>query len=122
MVIRQGDVYWIDLGKPIGSGSGRLHPHVVIQNNVANQSRIGTVIVCMLTSNLDRAIAPGNVLLRRGEAGLPKRSVVNVSQVYTIDKGQLTERIGSLSPARIREILDGMLLLVEPREVDPVPS
>jgi mRNA-degrading endonuclease toxin of MazEF toxin-antitoxin module len=81
---RQGDVYWIDLGAPSGSGPGYRHPHVVIQNNVFNRSRINTVVVCALTSNLRRAQAPGNVLLEVGEANLPKQSVVNVSQIFTV--------------------------------------
>ena len=116
-MIRQGEVYWVDLGEPIGSGPGYRHPHVVIQNDVFNASRIGTVLVCALTSNLRRAEAPGNVLLDEGEGGLPKRSVVNVSQVFTVDKGQLAERIGVLSAARLRQVLDGIYLVLEPRQV-----
>ncbi len=118
MVINQGDVFWIDLGDPIGSGPGYLHPHVVIQNNLFNGSRIGTVIVCALSSNLRRAQAPGNVLLEHGEASLPKQSVVVVSQVFTVDKGQLGDLIGTLSRARVRQILDGLKLVTEPREVE----
>jgi len=119
MVINQGDVFWIDLDEPSGSGPGYRHPHVVIQNNVFNRSRISTVLVCVLTSNLKRAEAPGNVILEEGEAGLPKRSVVLVSQLFTVDKNQLSEYIGSLSKKRIRQILDGMELLTEPRDVQP---
>ena len=89
---------------------------MVIQNNLFNHSRINTVVVCTLTSNLERAGAPGNVPLKRGEANLPKRSVVNVSQLYTVDKSELGARIGTLSPARVREILDGLRLLTEPRD------
>jgi mRNA interferase MazF len=118
MVIRQGDVYWVELGEPVGSAPGYRHPHVVVQNNLFNQSRIGTVVVCALTSNLGRASAPGNVLLRKGEANLPRRSVVNISQVFTVDRMQLGKRIGALSPQRVREILDGIRLLLEPREVE----
>ena len=117
MVIRQGDIFWIDLGRPSGSAPGYRHPHVIIQNNLFNRSRISTVMVCALTSNLKRAEAPGNVLLARGEANLPKRSVVNVSQIFTVDKAALVERIGTLSPQRVREILDGIRLILEPREV-----
>lgn len=118
MVINQGDVFWIDLGEPSGSGPGYRHPHVVIQNNLFNRSRINTVVVCALTSNLKRADAPGNVLLSPGEANLPKRSVVNVSQIFTVDKSDLVEKIGTLSRQRVREILDGIQLLLEPREAD----
>ena len=116
MVINQGDVFWVDLDDPSGSEPGYRHPHVVIQNNLFNRSRINTVVVCALTSNRKRAQAPGNVLLAPREANLPKQSVVNVSQIFTVDKTQLSEKIGSLSTRRVREILDGLHLLTEPRE------
>lgn len=74
------------------------------------------MVVCALTSNLKRASAPGNVLLKPKEANLPKQSVVNVSQIFTIDKTQLAEKIGTLSARRVREILSGLRLLTEPRE------
>lgn len=118
MVISQGDVFWVDLGKPSGSEPGYRHPHVVVQNNVFNRSRINTVVVCTLTSNLRRAAAPGNVLLPQGEANLPKQSVVNVSQLFTIDKSQLGDKIGMLSPMRVRQVLDGIRLVLEPRDVE----
>ena len=118
MVINQGDIFWIDLGVPSGSAPGYLHPHVVIQNNVFNLSRINTVIVCALTSNLQRAEAPGNVLLDEGEANLPKQSVVVVSQIFTVDKSDLGEYIGKLSKRRVRQILDGIKMVTEPREID----
>jgi len=118
MVINQGDVYWVDLGEPSGSEPGYRHPHVVIQNNLFNRSRINTVVVCALTTNLRRAGAPGNVLLEKGEANLPKQSVVNVSQIFTVDKMDLVELVGALSRRRMDQILDGVLLLLEPREVD----
>ena len=118
MVIRQGDVFWIDLGYPVGSEPGYRHPHVVIQNNVFNLSNINTVVVCVITSNLKRAKAPGNVLLAKGEANLPKQSVVNISQIFTVDKQDLEEKIGSLSKRRVRQILNGVRLLMEPRDVD----
>ena len=117
-MIRQGDVFWVDAGDPIGSSPGFRHPDVVIQNNVFNASRIGTVVVCALTTNLGRAGAPGNVLLQEEEANLPRASVVNVSQILTVDKTTLVERIGALSARRLREILKGVWLVVEPREVE----
>ena len=116
MVVRQGDVFWVQLSEPIGSAPGYRHPHVIVQNNLVNTTRIQTVIACALTSNLQRAQAPGNVLLRRGEAKLPKKSVVNVSQVITLDKSQLREKIGQLSSERVNEIIAGLKLLLEPRE------
>jgi len=118
MVISQGDIFWVDLDEPRGSGPGYRHPHVVIQNNVFNRSRIRTVVVCPLTSRLKRAAAPGNVLLDKREANLPKPSVVNISQVFTVGKTQLAEYIGTLSSRRVREILNGISLVIEPREPD----
>lgn len=118
MVIRQGDIYWIDLGEPIGSEPGYIRPYVVIQNDLFNGSQIKTVIVCALTSNLRRAKAMGNVLLELGEANLDRQSVVNVSQIFTVDKALLTEKIGRLSKERVRQILAGLAMVTEPREID----
>ena len=91
---------------------------MVVQNNLFNASRISTVIVCALTSKVRYANAPGNVLLNKGEAKLPKASVVNVTQVFTVDKSDLEEKIGTLSDYRIKEVLEGMALVLQPREVD----
>ncbi|RQD67926.1 MAG: type II toxin-antitoxin system PemK/MazF family toxin [Desulfonatronovibrio sp. MSAO_Bac4] len=118
MVINQGDIFWIDLTEPSGSEPGYRHPHVIIQNNLFNRSRINTVIACPLTSNLKRAAAPGNVLLKKGEANLPKKSVVNISQIFTVNKSDLSEKIGSLKNGRFQEVLQGIKLITEPREVD----
>ena len=117
MNIKQGEIFWVELGVPRGSEPGYRHPHVVVQNNLFNQSKINTVVVCALTSNLERARSPGNVLLRKGEGNLKKASVVNITQMITVNKSDLAERIGSLSPTRIREIIEGMMLLIEPREI-----
>lgn len=118
MVINQGDVYWIYLREPAGSEPGYRHPHIVVQNNLFNRSQIGTVLVCALTSNLRRAGAPGNVLLAQGEANLPKPSVANVSQLLTVDKSQLGEYIGTLPARWVRQVLDGIKLVLEPREAE----
>lgn len=117
MVIHQGDIFWVDLKPSSGSGPSYRHPHVVIQNNLFNKSRIQTVVVCGVTSNLKRADSPGNVLLRAGEGDLPKRSVVNISQIYTVDRSELIEKIGSLAKKRVQEILAGISLLLEPRDI-----
>lgn len=117
MGIEQGEIYWVDLGEPSGSEPSYRHPHVVIQNNLFNASKINTVVVCALTSNIKRSQAPGNVLLNKGEANLPKKSVVNISQIYTVNKGDLAEKIGEVSEKRFNEILEGIKLLTEPREV-----
>lgn len=117
MVIRQGEIYWVDLGEPRGSEPSYRHPHIVVQNNLFNASKINTVVVCALTSNLKRAKAPGNVLLEKGEANLLKKSVVNISQIYTVNKSDLIEKIGRVSQNRVQQILDGINLLLEPREI-----
>jgi mRNA interferase MazF len=113
-MIKQGDIYWLKLRVPRGSEPGLRHPHVVVQNNVFNASRIDTVVVCALTSNLRRAQSPGNVTLNKGEANLEKRSVVNISQVVTVNKSDLSEKIGTLSPIKTKEIIDGIKLLIDP--------
>lgn len=118
MVINQGDVFWVEVDEPTGSEPGYTHPHVVVQNNLYNQSKIRTVIVCVLTSNLRYADVPGNVKLEKGEANLSKASVVNVSKILTVDKTQLGEYIGTVSSRRVEEILDGISLLLEPRDLD----
>jgi len=117
MVIAQGDVFWLDAGAPRGSGPGFRRPHVVVQNDVFNASRIQTTVLCAVTSNLARAKAPGNLLLQKGEANLPRPSVVNVSQVVTVDKSVLREKIGTLSRQRVREIIPGLRLVLESREL-----
>lgn len=117
MNIRQGDIFWVSLGPPKGSEPGYRHPHVVLQNNIFNESRLNTVVVSALTSNLKRAASPGNVLVRKGDGGLKKDSVVNITQIVTVDKTDLVEKIGSLSQTRVNQIIDGIKLLVTPREL-----
>ena len=117
MVIEQGEIYWVNLDEPSGSEPGYRHPHIVVQNNVFNASRINTVVVCSLTSNLKRGLSPGNVTLKKGEANLSKKSVVNITQIYTVNKDDLAEKIGKLTKNRLKEILLGIHLLTEPREL-----
>lgn len=117
-MIRQGDLYWLDLGEPVGSAPGYRHPHVVVQNDLFNLSGIETVAVCGVTSNLKRALSPGNVLLEAGEANLPKPSVVNVTQIYTVDRSELIGKVGSLSPECLRKVIDGIQSFVEPVDVE----
>lgn len=106
--INRGDVYWVAPDDSRGLAPSYSHPHVVIQDDVLNHSRITTVVVCALTTNLHRASEPGNVLLEVGEGSLPKQSVVVVSQVSSVDKARLGERIGSLSDGRVEQILAGL--------------
>ena len=111
--ILQGQVYWSDFGPVAGSAPAERHPCVVVQNDVFNRSSIATSVVCLITSNLIRAKAPGNVLLKKGEANLPKASVVNVSQILTVDKSELVECIGKLSGAAAQAVRDGLQLLFD---------
>ncbi|OGL44222.1 MAG: PemK family transcriptional regulator [Candidatus Schekmanbacteria bacterium RBG_13_48_7] len=117
MVASQGEIYWIDMVIASGSEPGYRHPHIVIQNNIFNRSNINTVVVCALTSNLKLANSPGNVLLAKGEANLNKKSVVNISQIYTVNKSDMHEKIGQVSKSRFMQILDGLKLLLEPRDI-----
>jgi mRNA interferase MazF len=111
--IRQGQVYWLDFGPAAGSGPAERHPCVVVQNDVFNRSAIATTVVCLLTSNLSRANAPGNVLLKKGEANLRKASVVNVSQILTIDKSELVECLGTMSGEAAGAVRDGLHMLFD---------
>ena len=108
MVISQGEVWWAEVGLPIGSEPGFRRPVVVVQGDALNRSRIATVICIPLTSNLIWFDAPGNVLLSAGTTGLPKDSVANVSQIVTLDKRMLTDRVGKLSRTKIELLLSGI--------------
>lgn len=108
MVIAQGEVWWADLPEPSGSEPGFRRPVVVVQSDAFNRSRIDTVVCVPLTSNLRWAEAPGNVLLEAKLTGLPKDSVANVSQLVTLDKSSLTERVGKLSKAKLDLVLFGV--------------
>lgn len=106
--IDRGDVFWLAPDDSRGPAPSYSHPHVVVQDDVFNHSRVTTVIVCALTTNLHRASEPGNVLLEPGEGNLPKQSVVVVSQVSAVEKSRLGARIGALSDARVEQILAGL--------------
>jgi mRNA interferase MazF len=109
--INQGDIYWIPLEEQDGDEPGYIHPHVIVQEDIFNHSRIHTVVVCALTTNTKRASLPGNVLLEAGEANLPRQSVVVVSQISSVNKTKLGEYIGSLTPQRVDQILAGIHFL-----------
>lgn len=108
MVISQGEIWWADLPAPAGSGPGFRRPVVVVQGDGLNRSRIATVICVPLTSNLKWASAPGNVRLSARMTGLPKESVANVSQIITIDKELLKERVGKLTLLKLQLLLSGI--------------
>jgi len=109
--INRGDLFWIAPDDSRGPAPDYSHPHVVVQEDVFNHSRITTVVVCALTSNLHRAKEPGNVLLDPGEGNLPRQSVVVVSQISSVQKRQLGERVGSLSNTRVEQVLAGLRFL-----------
>jgi mRNA interferase MazF len=108
MVIAQGDIWWANLGDPIGAQPGYRRPMVIVQGNAFNQSRIATVVCVPLTTNLKWAEAPGNVMLRRSITGLAQDSVANVSQIMVLDKMQLEERIGATPSRQFETILAGV--------------
>ncbi|MDZ7700318.1 MAG: type II toxin-antitoxin system PemK/MazF family toxin [Deltaproteobacteria bacterium] len=113
MVIRKGSVYWVDFSPAKGSEPTGRRPGVVVQNDLLNDSHLNTVIVVAITSTLKFGELPGNVSLRKGEANLPKKSVINVTQIKTVDKSSLTEKIGSLSNERLAEVYQGMKLVMD---------
>lgn len=106
--IHRGDLFWLPPDPARGAIPGAPHPHVVVQDDLFNHSRIATVVVCALTSKLARASEPGNLLLEPGEGGLVRQSVVVVSQVSCVYKARLGEHIGRLSPQRVEQILAGL--------------
>jgi len=109
-VIRQGEVFWLHFGSPQGSEPAGRRPAVVVQHDRFNRSAVPTVLVAAITSNLRLAAMPGNVRLRKGEAGLELPSVVNVSQVRTVDRTRLGDRIGQLGVERLQDVLAGLAL------------
>jgi mRNA interferase MazF len=112
VVISQGDVCWASLEEPVGSGPGLRRPVVVVQGDSFNASRIATTVVVPLTSNLRLAAAPGNVALDAARTGLPRDSVANVSQIVSVDRVLLTERVGRLSAPELRLVLAGIDLVL----------
>lgn len=111
MVIRQGDVYWLHFFG-VGSEPAGRRPAIVVQADHFNRSAINTAVVAAITSNLRLGDMPGNVRLRKGEAGLPQASVVNVSQLRTVDRSRLAERIGNVGDERVAQILRGLALVL----------
>lgn len=109
--IRRGDIFWVAPDESRGSVPGVPHPHVVVQDDVFNHSRIGTVVVCALSSNLHRASEPGVVLLDAGEGGLARQSVVIASQISSLYKHRLRDHIGRLSDARVDQVVAALRFL-----------
>jgi mRNA interferase MazF len=108
--MKRGEIWWASLPDPVGSGPGFRRPVLVVQSDDFNRSRIATVIVLVITSNVKLAQAPGNVLLSRKMTGLPQDSVANVSQIVTLDKGLLTDAVGRVPPKVFEKIEVGLRL------------
>ena len=108
----QGDIYWVKFGVFGDSGPSGKRPAVVIQNNTLNSSNIRTTVVSLLTSNTKLSMIPGNVLLEKGTANLPKASVLVVSQVATVDKERLLDKIGTLEKALLEQVLNGCQMVI----------
>ena len=102
----QGDIYWVRFGHSGDSGPSGMRPAVIIQNDLLNKSNIRTTVVALMTSNIKLTSVPGNIRLKKGAAGLPKTSVVVVSQIATIDKLRLLEKIGTLSMKKTQEVVE----------------
>jgi len=110
--MKRGEIWWASLPLPEGSGPGYRRPVLIVQANSFNESRISTVLVTVITSNLALAQAPGNVRISKSDSGLPKASVVNVSQVLTIDRQFLTEGIGLLPGQVMDRVNEGLKLVL----------
>ena len=108
----QGDIYWVKFGMSGDSGPSGKRPALVIQNDLLNRSNIRTTVVTLLTSNKKFSNVPGNVLLKKGTGNLPKASVVVVSQMATVDKGRLLEKIGTLERHKLDEVLNGCQMII----------
>lgn len=111
-MVARGELWWIDLGEPVGSAPGFRRPAVVVSSDRFNSSRIATVIVASVTSNMSLAQAPGNVAVTPRDSGLRKDSVVNVSQLLAVDRRVLDTHIGRLPAATMRAVEHGLRLVL----------
>ncbi len=112
MLIERGEIWWADLGEPRGSSPGYHRPIVIIQSDFFNQTQINTVIACIVTTNLRLANMPGNVGLSPKASGLDKESIVNISQLFTLDRADLLEFIGTVSAKKMEQIDKGLRLIL----------
>lgn len=110
--MRRGEVWWTDFGRPFGSEPGYRRPALVLQADSFNKSKLATVLVVPLSRNLELAAAPGNVLCRPRDTGLPKPSVANVSQLTVADRRRLVEKAGSLPGVLLKEVENGLRLVL----------
>ena len=119
MVVHRGEIWWASLVQPSGSEPGYRRPIIVVQSNDFNSSQIRTIVAIVITSNLNLAKAPGNVLLKKKQTGLSKDSVANVSQIVTLDKSYLGEKVGSLTSGQLNKVEDGLRLVLSRAPDDP---
>ena len=112
MVIRKGAIYWVDFSPGKGSEPIGRRPGLVIQNDILNDSKLNTVIMLAITSTMKFGELPGNVILRKGEANLPKKCVINTTQIKSVDKNSIKEKIGTISTKRMDEVYDGLKLVM----------
>lgn len=110
--MRRGEIWWADLSEPYGSEPGYRRPVLIVQSDAFNRSRIGTVVALVLTTNLKLADAPGNIALTRRGTGLTRKSIVNVSQIVTLDRRRFTDRVGRVSDTVLEQIEAGMRLVL----------
>ncbi len=110
--MKRGEIWWADIPEPSGSEPGFRRPVLILQSDDFNRSRINTVVAAAITSNTKLSMAPGNVLLSRRSVNLGRESVVNVSQIVTLDKIFLSERVGRLQSAKLREVEEGVRLVL----------
>ncbi|MEA1923390.1 MAG: type II toxin-antitoxin system PemK/MazF family toxin [Pseudomonadota bacterium] len=111
--MKRGEIWWAEIPDPEGSSPGYRRPMLIVQANEFNKSKINTVIAAVITTNIRLADAPGNILLSRKKSKLPKDSVINISQIVTVDKSFLTEKITALSPELIVRVDEGMRLVLQ---------
>ena len=112
MVIRKGSIYWVDFSPEKGSEPIGRRPGLVIQNDILNDSNLNTVIMLAITSTMKFGELPGNVVLKKGEANIPKKCVINVTQIKSVDKKSIKEKIGTLSKQRVDEVHEGLKLVM----------
>jgi len=112
MVIRKGSIYWVNFSPGKGSEPIGRRPGLVIQNDILNDSNLNTVIMLAITSTMKFGELPGNVVLKKGEANVPKKCVINVTQIKSVDKKSIREKIGTLSKQRLHEVHDGLKLVM----------
>jgi mRNA interferase MazF len=112
MVIRKGSIYWVDFSPGKGSEPIGRRPGLVVQNDILNDSNLNTVIMLAITSTMKFGELPGNVVLKKGEANVPKKCVINVTQIKSVDKKSIKEKIGTLPQKRIDEVHEGLKLVM----------